>query len=138
MMDRVLTIGTFDVLHEGHMKLINRCKDMGELLVVGVNSDEFVESYKGKPPIMTEKERISTLKAFYGDLHCHINKDKGRTLIKDVAPCNLVIGTDWLRKDYLKQIGVTVGELEEWKVNLIYVPRTEGISTTELKKRIGR
>jgi len=132
----VLTLGTFDLPHYGHFNLIERCKQFG-VVWVGLNSDEFVEKYKGKPPVMTYNERRITLEQW----GCQVCKnDQPDGTIKDVIsytnPDLIVIGTDWLRKPYLEQIGLTVDDLEANNISLMYVPYTKGISTTEIKARM--
>ena len=133
---RVLSIGTMDLIHIGHINLINRCRDLGDEVYIGVNSDEFVERYKGKPPIMTEKERMLTLATIFPDVKVRLNSSEGRDLILDVDPDLLVIGSDWASRDYLAQIDVSQDLLDSNDISVLYVPYTHYISTTELKRRI--
>lgn len=130
---RILTIGTFDLFHAGHLNLLKKCTQITPNVIVGVNSDEFVKKYKGKP-VMTQDER----KGIIRDLGytAHINKTKGAELIEVIRPEILAIGSDWARKDYLKQIGVTQDQLDEWGVSVIYIPYYKGISSTEIKRRV--
>lgn len=130
---RILTIGTFDLFHAGHLNLLKKCAQITPNVIVGVNSDEFVKKYKGKP-VMTQDER----KGIIRDLGytAHINKTAGAELIEVIKPEILAIGSDWARKDYLKQIGVTQDQLDEWGVSVIYIPYYKGISSTEIKRRV--
>lgn len=132
-MAEILTIGTFDAGHLGHARLFKTCESLGNL-TVGVNSDEFIKQYKGERPLFTFEERASLIARLgYKVL---INTSAGAELIRQVNPDILVIGSDWLRKDYLKQIDMTPDELDELGVSLMYTPYTTQISTTEIKRRV--
>ena len=127
---RVLTIGTFDGLHFGHLRLFQRAAEFGRL-IVGVNSDQFVEEYKGAAPVVDEYERYSLVGALTMVYGVHINHDKGRTLVRKIRPEWLVVGSDWHERDYLDQIGMTQAELDEMGVKVVYLPRTPGVSSSE-------
>ena len=123
----VYTSGTFDMLHANHIKMIVYARSLGDILIVGVNTDELVESYKSQPIIPFE-ERITLIKALkYPDIVIPQNsldhKDKVKKLNFDI----FVVGDDWVGKfDYLKDLGVDV----------VYFPYGKGVSSTNLKKRI--
>lgn len=123
----VYTSGTFDMLHINHLNLLNYAKGLGDLLIVGVNTDELVEEYKTQPIIPFE-ERIALVRALkQPDIvipqHSLSHHDKVAKLNFDV----FVVGDDWFGKyDYLKDYGVSV----------VYCPYGRGISSTELKSRI--
>lgn len=123
----VYTSGTFDMLHANHIKMIEYARSLGDILIVGVNTDELVESYKSTPIIPFE-ERIALMKAIkYPDIvipqHSLDHADKVEKLHFDV----FVVGDDWVGKyDYLKEKGVDV----------VYFPYGAGVSSTNLKKRI--
>ena len=135
---RVLTLGTFDTSHYGHIKFLKKCRAFGEVWV-GLNTDEFIEKYKGKKPIFSYQERSAFLKET--DLvECVVPNSQPDGTIKDVIdfviPDIIVIGSDWMRKDYLKQIGLDPDYLDENNISLAYVPYTWSISSTEIKRRI--
>lgn len=123
----VYTSGTFDMLHINHLKMIEYARSLGDILIVGVNTDELVASYKSQPIIPFE-ERISLMKALkYPDIvipqHSLNHEDKVKKLNFDV----FVVGDDWAGKfDYLKDQGVTV----------VYFPYGQGISSSNLKEKI--
>lgn len=123
----VYTSGTFDMLHANHIKMIEYARSLGDILIVGVNTDELVSSYKSQPIIPFE-ERITLVKALkYPDIvipqHSLNHADKVKKLNFDV----FVVGDDWVGKyDYLKEQGVSV----------VYFPYGRGVSSTELKDRI--
>lgn len=127
----MLTIGTFDVFHEGHRNLLRRCRKLAGdgKVIVGVNSDEFCRTYK--PHIeQTYGHRYRAVRdCTYAD-EVLPNFDAGRNLIRQVRPDWLVIGSDWANRDFLAQIDVTEEWLGERGIDLLYFPYTTGISST--------
>lgn len=123
----VYTSGTFDMLHINHLKMIEYARALGDILIVGVNTDELVASYKSTPIIPFE-ERIALMKAIKEpDIvipqRSLDHTDKVTKLNFDI----FVVGDDWNGKyDYLKDLGVQV----------VYFPYGQGISSSNLKKRI--
>ena len=123
----VYTSGTFYILHINHLKMIEYARALGDILIVGVNTDELVASYKSEPIIPFE-ERIALMKAIKGPDIVIPQKtldhsEKVEKLHFDI----FVVGDDWTGKyDYLKEQGVTV----------VYFPYGEGVSSSELKNRI--
>jgi glycerol-3-phosphate cytidylyltransferase len=133
----VYTGGTFDLIHSGHVNFLRQCAEIGEV-TIALNTDEFIKEYKGKPPIMSYNER----KAVLWELRC-VNRvipnyggADSKEAIEEVDPDVIAIGSDWARKDYYKQMGFTQDWLDERNIMLLYIPYTQGISTTELKRRI--
>ena len=132
-MTRVLTIGTFGVPHMGHAAFLRRCEAFGSV-TVGVNSDAFVVRYKGARPLYSQDERLVLVASLGYDVA--LNDGPGRELIDRLRPDVLTIGTDWARRDYLAQIDVDQGFLDERGITLAYVPmRPIGISSTDLVRR---
>lgn len=123
----VYTSGTFDIFHSNHLKMIKYARGLGDILIVGVSTDELVSTYKD-PPIIPFEERMSIVESLkYPDIvipqHSLNHTEKVKKLNIDV----FVVGDDWFGKyDYLKGLGVTV----------YYFPYGRGVSTTTLKKRI--
>ena len=131
---KLLTLGTFDTPHMGHAAFLERCRLYSDRVIVGLNSDAFVERFKGARPLFSYEEREGLLLAL-GFVEVLMNDGPGRDLIRDVAPDVIAIGSDWRRKDYLGQIAMTNDELDVMDCCLLYVPYTPGISTTILKAR---
>jgi len=123
----VYTSGTFDMLHINHLKMIEYARALGDILIVGVNTDELVASYKSTPIIPFE-ERIALMKAIKGPdvvipQKSLNHKDKVKKLNFDI----FVVGDDWNGKfDYLKEQGVDV----------VYFPYGDGVSSSNLKTKI--
>ena len=126
-MKRVLTYGTFDLLHYGHIRLLERAKKLGDYLIVALSTDEF-NAIKGKKAYHNYETRKKMLEA----LRCVdlvIPEEKWEQKIDDVKKYYVdvvVMGSDWAgsdKFDYLKNY-----------CELVYLDRTEGISTSKIKK----
>ncbi|MBN9647248.1 MAG: glycerol-3-phosphate cytidylyltransferase [Terrisporobacter othiniensis] len=126
-MKRILTYGTFDLLHIGHVRIIKRAKSLGDKLIVGLSSDEF-NSLKGKKAVYSYQERKEILESLE-DVDLVIKEDSWEQKIDDIKKFNidiLVMGDDWDGKfDYLKKY-----------CKVLYLKRTENISTTEVREDI--
>lgn len=133
----VYTGATFDLLHSGHIAFLKRCSDFGRV-TVSLNTDEFIEEYKGKPPVMSYKERRDVLLGCrYVDAVIPNFGGADSTIAIDfVKPDLIVVGSDWARRDYYKQMNFTQDWLDERGIALMYVPYTTGISSTIIKSRM--
>jgi len=139
----VYTGGTFDLPHKGHVKFLRMCKKIagrGGIVVVSLNTDEFIKEYKKKPPIMSFEERKAVLEEFRSvDLVIpNTGGADSKPAILSVMPSFIVIGSDWAKKDYYAQMQFTQEWLDNNGITLIYVPYTEGLSTTEIKRRLSK
>lgn len=126
-MKRVITYGTFDLLHYGHINLLRRAKEYGDYLIVGLSTDEFNWDEKQKKCYFSFEKRKQLLEAIrYVDLV--IPETGWEQKIKDIKEYQVdtfVMGDDWKGKfDFLTDEGV----------NVIYLPRTPEISTSKIKK----
>ncbi|NIF21176.1 pantoate--beta-alanine ligase [Candidatus Pantoea multigeneris] len=123
-MRTVITFGTFDVLHIGHINILRRAKAHGDRLIVGVSSDALNFSKKQRYPVYSEADRaeiISSLQ-FVDEVFIEESLELKGEYIKKFGADILIMGNDWEgRFDIFKELC----EVE-------YLPRTEGISTTEL------
>ena len=125
----VLTYGTFDMFHIGHLNLLNRLKSLGDKLIVAVSTDEF-NSIKGKKTLIPFEQRALIVQ----NIKCVdivIAEENWEQKIDDIKKYNVDIfamGDDWKGKfDFLKN-----------HCEVIYLPRTQNISTTELKKELNK
>lgn len=130
---RVLTIGTFDLFHHGHLRLFRRAAEFGTL-TVGVNSDRFVAEYKHRATVEDETlrmRRVAACRHYVSNVV--LNDGPGIELVEQHRPDLVVVGSDWLPRDYPKQIGAAFEQLDDLGVGLVFLPRTPGVSTTELR-----
>ena len=128
-MKRVITYGTFDLLHYGHINLLRRAREQGDYLVVALSTDEFNWNEKRKTCYFTYEQRKQLLEAVrYVDLVIpEENWEQKRTDVHEYHIDTFVMGNDWEGKfDFLKEEGVEV----------VYLPRTPEISTTQIKQEL--
>ena len=127
-MRKVITYGTFDLLHYGHINLLQRAKSYGDYLVVGLSTDDF-NAQKNKKCYFSYEERQKMLEALRCvDLvipeTCWEQKQQD---IKEFRIDTFVMGDDWKGKfDFLKDL-----------CDVVYLPRTPDISTTQIKNELG-
>jgi len=128
----VFTNGCYDILHIGHVDLLEHCKRLGDILVVGLNSDSSVKRLKGESrPVFNQSERVKMLSALETvDYIVMFDEDTPLNLIEKITPDILVKGTDWERN--------VVGQ--EWVEKnggaVVLATLTEGYSTTDIIERI--
>ena len=125
-MKRILTYGTFDLLHYGHIRILKRAKEMGDYLVVALSTDEF-NATKGKKAYHSYETRKKMLEAIrYVDLVIPENNWEQKVQdIKDYKIDVCVMGSDWAgsdKFDYLKEY-----------CDVVFLERTPGISTSQIK-----
>lgn len=123
----VLTYGTFDVFHYGHLQILKRAKALGDYLIVGVSTDQF-NAIKGKTCTYPDHERMAIVEAIkYVDEV--IPEESWDQKIRDVKENDVdvfVMGDDWTGKfDFLEDY-----------CEVVYLPRTKNISSTEIKEKI--
>ena len=128
-MKRVLTYGTYDLLHYGHIRLLKRAKELGDYLIVAISTDEFnaVKGKKSYHDFETRKEMLEAVR--YVDLVIpEDNWEQKKQDVLDYKVDVVVMGSDWKgseRFEYLKEY-----------CEVIYLDRTEGISTTQIKEEL--
>jgi len=123
----VYTSGTFDLFHSNHLKMIRYARGLGDLLIVGVSTDELVASYK-QPPVIPFEELIQIVEALkLPDIVIPQHSLDHTAIVKKLHIDRFVVGDDWVGKyDYLEKLGVEV----------FYFPYGSGVSTTHLKEQI--
>ena len=129
----VFTNGCFDILHRGHIEYLNEAKRLGDILILGLNSDESVKKIKGEGrPIQTDEDRATILSNLCSvDYVVIFEESTPQRLIDALLPDVLVKGGDYLLKD-------VVGKETVWKKGgeVVVVEEKEGYSTSDLIKRI--
>lgn len=128
------TTGVFDMFHIGHLNILKRAKEQCEYLIVGVNADELVETYKKKRPIIKCEDRMEIVKAikYVDEVVFQEHRDKMAQYHHykfDV----MFLGDDW--KDSELFLAVKK-ELESFGSNLVFLPYTQEVSSTILREKI--
>ena len=128
----VYTVGTFDLLHVGHLALLNQCKLLGNTLVVGVASDAVVNMYKPNVPVVPLEQRVEMLEA----LSC-VDIVRPYYQLEYVSGCKevdvdiFVVGEDWGKKQHNLDVNNYLRKMGKEIVKVTYNPRT---SSTKIKK----
>lgn len=120
---RVVTFGTFDVFHIGHLNILKRAADHGDLLFVGVSSDRLNIQKKGRAPVYPETERLEIVRNIkhVTDVFVEDSLELKADYLRDHKADVLVMGDDWAGKfDHFSDI-----------CDVVYLPRTQGVSTTQ-------
>jgi glycerol-3-phosphate cytidylyltransferase len=134
---RIYTGGTFDLFHPGHVNFLRKCSGFGKV-IVSLNTDEFIQSYKGKAPVMSFEERKEVLLScqYVEEVVANLGGADSKQAIELVKPDIVAIGSDWARKNYYDQMGFDQNWLDERDIGLLYLPYSQGISSTILKGRM--
>ena len=128
----VYTVGTFDLLHVGHLALLNHCKSLGDILVVGVASDAVVSMYKPNVPVVPLEQRVEMLEA----LSC-VDIVRPYYQLEYVSGCKavdvdiFVVGEDWGKKPHNLDVNNYIRKMGKEIAQFTYNPRT---SSTKIKK----
>ena len=126
-MKRVLTYGTFDLLHYGHIRILKRAKELGDYLIVALSTDEFnaIKNKKAYHDYETRKKMLEAIR--YVDLVIPENEWEQKVSdVKKYYVDTVVMGDDWTGNEKF--------EILKEHCEVVYLPRTEGISTTKIKK----
>lgn len=135
-MEKVIgyTQGTFDMFHIGHLNLIKNAKRHCDYLVVGVNSDDLVESYKNKRPIIPLDERVEIMRAIkYVDEVIATNTLDKKEIWEKVRFNEIYIGDDWKGNERWEKTGK---EMEQLGAKLVFLPYTKDTSSTMLREKL--
>ena len=128
------TQGVFDLFHIGHLNLINNAKKLCDYLIVDINSDQLVEEYKNKKPIINEKERaeiVANLKEV--DKVIIVDTLDKMTVYQQYHFDAVFIGSDWQGNERWKK---TEHDLSKENCDVVYLPHTEGVSSTMIRNII--
>jgi len=127
-MRTVITFGTFDVFHVGHLRVIERAAALGDRLVVGVSADALNLAKKGRVPVFSERERLAIIAALkpVDAVFLEESLEQKRSYLVEHGADVLVMGDDW------------AGKFDEFAdlCEVVYLPRTPAISTTALIEKI--
>ena len=128
------TDGVYDLFHVGHLNMIQTAKENCEYLIVGVHGDAVVEEYKHRRPIINENDRQRIIESMKGVDRAVINQFRDKLKLWELYHFDVVfIGDDWKGTERWNNFEKI---LAERNVDVIYVPYTKGISTTEIRQKI--
>jgi glycerol-3-phosphate cytidylyltransferase len=138
---RVYTGGTFDLFHAGHVNFLKRCHEIAGIagqVIVSLNTDSFIQEYKNKQPVCNDQERYDVVSAckYVNQVIWNSGGTDSKPAILLVQPDIIAIGSDWALKDYYQQMDFEQSWLDKLNISLIYIPYTQGISSTEIKARL--
>lgn len=124
------TTGVFDMFHIGHLNILARAKEQCEYLIVGVSSDELVESYKHKKPIVPFEERIEIVKAIKYVDEVFVQESMDKMIAWKILHFDVLFhGSDWKDSRMYDKI---IEDLLKVGVDVVFLPHTEGVSSTLL------
>lgn len=130
------TTGVFDMFHIGHLNILKRAKEQCDYLIVGVSTDEVVKTYKHKHPVIPFEERIAIVEAIrYVDKvvpQTSMNKMEAYKALKFDA---LFHGSDWKGSNMYEKI---VADFEKVGVDVVFLPHTDGISSTIIREKVNK
>lgn len=128
------TDGVYDLFHVGHLNMIQTAKKYCEYLIVGVHGDDVVEEYKRRRPIINETDRKRIIESVKGVDRAEINRFRDKLKLWELYRFDVIfIGDDWKgtkRWNHFEKV------LAEINVDVVYVPYTKGISTTDIRNKI--
>ena len=128
------TTGVFDLFHVGHLNILRRAKEQCEFLIVGVSTDELVQDYKNKRPVIQHKERIEIIEGikYVDKVVSQTNRNKFLSWEEwkfDV----MFVGDDWKGDSLFNEVE---NQLNKVGVDIVYLPYTKGVSSTIVKDKI--
>lgn len=128
------TTGVFDMFHIGHLNILKNAKEQCDYLIVGVSTDELVESYKHKKPVIPCKDRVAIVEAikYVDKVVLQESMDKFSAW-KDLKFDALFHGSDWKNSDMYNEI---IEQFSTVGVDVVFLPHTDGISSTMLTEMI--
>jgi len=136
MYKNVYVIGVFDLFHRGHVEFLKKAKSLGKNLIVAINGDDMVASYKRRP-FYCEQDRLEIIRSCkFVDTAFIIKGYDNKKYIEEYGIDAIVHGNDWERGSYMEQIRVTEDYLKKQNAELVLVPYTTGISTSHIIKQI--
>ena len=127
------TQGVYDMFHIGHLNLLNGAKEQCDYLIVGINSDDLVQNYKHKTPIINELERKIIIENIKAVDETVIVSTLDKEVILEKVPFNAIfIGDDWKGNPRWKETELT---LSKYNVDVVYLPHTPNVSSTFLRDK---
>jgi glycerol-3-phosphate cytidylyltransferase len=137
---KILTLGSFDLFHTGHVNLLRRCREAAGIstVTVGLNTDDFIARYKGRPPVVSYEDRRAVVEACrYVDEVVPNDQADGSAIdvIARVKPNVICAGAGWGER-WFGQVGVSAEMFERMGIEIEFMPYTEGISSSQIRARL--
>ena len=128
------TTGTFDLFHIGHLNILKKAKEQCECLIVGVSTDELVQNYKNKLPVIPFEERVEIVKSikYVDKVVAQENRDK-YSAWENLQFNVMFVGDDWKGNKLFEELE---HQFKSVGVDIVYFPYTQGTSSTILRKKI--
>jgi len=129
----IYTSGSFDLMHFGHLNILQKAKKLGDYLIVGVSTDDLIKDYKQIKPIISYKDRVAIIR----ELKC-VDEVIPQIRFFDVTQLQqyhidiIVLGDDWRNKPFPELIQC----LDALHIKMVYVPYTKRLSTSSIKRKI--
>ena len=136
----VYIAGCWDFCHNGHINILEKASKMGDLLVVGVNSDHFIYSYKQLKCHYNESDRLNTVRKlkFVDMVFILEDHESQRKYIDIFKPTIIVHGSDWKGDSLYKQMNITKEQIEKYNIQFRFPEYTPGVSSTLLRSNINK
>ena len=134
-----ITVGAYDLFHIGHLNLLRNARAKCDKLIVGIASSDRIFKYKNKRPIFTDDERLDIVRncRFVDDVFLNDSDPNFAAsytnLAKQYTATRWLVGSDWQGNAKWVEIGIQLGQIG---CELVYLPHTSGVSTTDIIKRI--
>ena len=140
----VYIAGCWDFCHQGHINILIKAKNMGEFLIVGVNSDKFIWSYKNMKMNYDENDRLNTIRKLeYVDVAFILEDYQSQRKYIDIFKPNVIVhGSDWTEnrrkggRNLYEQMNITPAQIEKYGIEFKYPEFTKGISSTILREQL--
>lgn len=128
--------GSFDMFHIGHLDILEQAKKMCDYLIVGVNSDEFMYSYKKKHPVIPLEERLAIVKAikYVDEVHIMNDRDKLNALNKFHFNA-IIMGDDYKGTEFYNKVEK---QMKDKGVSIVYIPHIKLSSSTIIREKISK
>lgn len=128
----VYIIGVFDLFHRGHVEFLKKAKELGGRLIVAINGDDMVASYKRRP-VYSEQDRLEIVRSCKYVDHCFIiDGYDNKPFLLEYGVTHIVHGDDWEHASYLSQIRVDGQFLKDHGIEMVFLPYWKGTSTSEI------
>lgn len=130
------TTGVFDLFHIGHLNILKRAKEQCEYLIVGVSTDELVEGYKHKTPVIPFEERIAIVEAIKYVDKVVVQESMDKFSAWEKLRFNVVFhGDDWKNSNMYDRY---IDQFKKVGVDVVFLPHTDGVSSTQIVQRLNK